>query len=166
MRKLGKKGSILDLIFIAVGLIVFAVATLLAFKIMSEFNDNVQANADIPTEAKTASNTLEGDYSGILDKSFLFICIGLAIGALILASLVRVHPIFFVFYLIALVFIIFMSGVFSNIYQTMAETPQLSTQADELVMISSIMEFLPFIIGIFGFILAGVMFKLWSNEQI
>ena len=66
-----KKGSLIDMIFIAVGLVVFAVAVLISFKVVSEFNTNIQANADIPTEAKTAVNTLEGHYSGVLDKTFL-----------------------------------------------------------------------------------------------
>lgn len=161
--KANKKGSLVDLIFIAVGLFVFAVSTLLAFVIYDRFNDNIQANTEIPTEAKTSSSELQSYYSGVLDNSFLFICVGLGIGAIILASLVRVHPIFFPFYIIALLFVIFFCGIFSNIYQEMASTTQMATEAAQLTFITQILSYLPLIIGIFGTILAMVMFKLWSN---
>lgn len=165
MRRHNKKGSLIDLIFIAVGLFVFAVATLLAFKIYDGINTQIQAHSDIDSNGKDAANRLEGYYSGVLDNSFLFVCIGLAIGAFIMASLIRVHPIFFPFYIIALVFVIFFCGIFSNIYQTMAQDAQLATQAEQLLFISSILNYLPLIIGVFGTILALVMFKLWSNAQ-
>lgn len=164
--KRNKKGSLIDMIFIAVGLLVFGMAVLISFKVVSEFNDNVQANADIPTSAKTAVNSLEGHYTGVVDKSFLFLAIGMAIGAFILASLVRVHPIFLPFYFIALVFVIFFCGIFSNIYQEAAAATQLSAQADQLVVITYILEYLPFIVGVLGTLLALLMYKLWSNSQL
>lgn len=164
-NKMNKKGSLIDIIFIMVGLLVFASAVLISFKVVSEFNDNVQASDAVPTEAKAATGSLQGHYTGVLDKSALFLAIGMAIGAFILASLVRVHPIFMPFYFIALVFVIFFCGIFSNIYQEMAETPALAAQADSLVIISYILEYMPFIVGILGTILAIVMYKLWSNSQ-
>lgn len=161
-----KKGSIIDIVFIAIGLLVFAITVLFGFKIVSEWNDNIAANPNIPIEAKVSTDRLMDTYSGTIDRSFLFLAVGLAIGAFILASLVRVHPIFLPFFFIALVFVIFFSAVFSNIYQGMAENAALSAQADQLIFISNILTFLPFIVGIFGGILAIVMHKNYSDNNI
>jgi len=165
-KKMGKKGSLIDLIFIAIGLLLFAVVTLVAFKITSEFNDHIQTNDAIPAVAKDSTSTLVGHYSGTLDKSFLFLCIGMAMATFVLASLVRIHPIFIPFFIIALLFVIFFAGIFSNLYQEMAATPELAAQAEQLVFISHILTYLPFIVGILGTILCIVMYKLWNNAQI
>lgn len=138
----------------------FGVVVLISFKIVTEFNTNIQANADIPANAKTATTSLLGYFPGVIDHMFLFLTIGLALVSLALAALVRVHPIFLPFFLIALGFVIFFSGLFSNIYQTMAANAVLSTEAAQLTFISHILEYLPIIVGVFGTILMVVLYKL------
>jgi hypothetical protein len=165
LRK-SKRGSLLDLIFIVIGVLVFASSVLIGAKITGAWSDKVATMDGMPAEAITSSSTLSSHYSGVVDHTFLLLVIGLSVGAFILASLVRVHPIFLPFFMIALVFVIFFAGVFSNVYQGMAENAALSSTADSLVFISNIMTYLPFIVGILGSVLALVMFKLWSNAQL
>jgi Flp pilus assembly protein TadB len=160
-----KKGSAIDLIFIAMGITIFAIVVLFGFKITSVFNDHIQADANIPTEAKDSTTTLLNDYSGVIDNSALFLLVVLAIGAFVMAGLVRVHPMFIPLYIIMLVLIIFFCGVYSNIYQGLAEDPNLAAEANQLVLITWILTYLPFIVGIFGFILMFIMYKLWQNEM-
>jgi len=160
-----KKGSLIDMVFIVIGLLVFTTSVLMGAKIAGEWSDKVALMPGMPAEAVASSAAMSAHYSGVVDHTFLLLTIGLAMGAFVLASLVRVHPIFLPFFLIALVFVIFFAGVFSNVYQGMAENAALSSTADELVFISNIMTFLPFIVGILGSVLAVVMFKLWSNAQ-
>lgn len=162
MLRKNKKGSALDLIFIGVILLFFAVVLLVGFKVSSEFNTQVQSQAGMPTEARTASSTLVGYYPGVIDNMFLLLSIGLAIAVLILAALVRIHPIFVPLYIISLIFFIFLSGVFSNIYQEMAASPELATEAAQLVITSHILEYLPLIIGIIGTILMVIQYKTWK----
>jgi uncharacterized membrane protein len=77
---------------------------------------------------------------------------------------VRRHPVFFVFFVIILAIILFVSGAFSNVYQEMANNPDLADVAAQLTFIDNIMTYLPFIIGIFGFLLAIVMYKNWQQN--
>ena len=121
---------------------------------------------NIPTEAKEASTKLVGYYPGIVDKTFLLFAVGIAIATLALAALVRIHPIFIPFYFIGLVVVIFMSGLFSNIYQQMAANSQLATEATQLLFITRILETLPLIVGVFGIILMAIMYKLWRADQL
>lgn len=137
----------------------------MGFKIQTEFDNQIQGMSGIPTEALTASTSLTGQFSTTIDNSFLFVLIGTSIVALILASLVRIHPIFIPLFIIVWVFIIFISGGLSNVYQAMAADPQLIAQANQLTFVSNIMNNLPLIIGVLGMLLMIVMYKLWSNDQ-
>ena len=163
-RNKNKKGSLQDVSLIGAMLLIAAVAVLIGFKVSNEINTKIQDNDVLggmagATEAKNAMNNVNNLYSGVIDNSFLLLAVGLGVIAIIFAMLVRVHPVFFVFYVILLVITIFLSGIFSNIYTKMAENPAMVDVAMQLVFVSHIMAYLPFIIGIFGFLIATVMYK-------
>ena len=160
-RKIYKKGGLPDIAFWAILLLFFAVVMLVSFKVVAEINTNVQGMDQIPANAKTATTFLEGTYPGIIDNTFLFLAIGIMLVSLILAALVRVHPIFIPIFWIALLLVIFFSGVLSNIYQEMAANPQLIAQADQLTFISNILNILPILVAVAGHILLFVMYKLY-----
>jgi len=164
-RKLlkNKKGSILDLIFIGVFCLVFAFMILIGFKITTEINTQVQGMADIPVEAKTASSSLLGEYTGSLDYGFLFFFVGLSIGVLILAAMVRIHPIFIALYIVGLVFVVFFAGIFSNIYQEMADSAEFTALSSQLVMIDKVMTFLPLFVAVVGTLLCVIMYKSYED---
>ena len=89
-----RKGSIQDILFIAGTLLVFAVIFLIGFTIQSHLDDFIQGDSTITTEGKTASTNIKGNYPGVIDNMFLVFFIFLAISSIILAALVRIHPIF------------------------------------------------------------------------
>ena len=165
-----KKGSLQDVIFIAVNLLLVAIVVLIVFKISNSFNDEIQTSTTIDkyggaTDARNAMGTMNSHFSGALDNSFLFLVIGLAVVTIGLAVAVRIHPVFFIFFLIGLIVIIFVCGVMSNIYQEMAEQPELAAEAAQLVFITNIMRFLPFIIGTLGFIISIILYNNWSSNR-
>ena len=169
-KRINKKGSILDVFRIGVMLLVFAVGILMSYKVMDEVNSKFQNNPTLDkmvgaNDSKDAMNKVTSYFPGVIDNSFLFLTIGLVIVALILAMLVRVHPVFFVFYFVFMVFFVFLSGIFSNIYQGMADTATMSEVAANLTFTSHILEFLPFIVGIVGFLIALVMYKTYESGQ-
>lgn len=164
MARKNKKGSLDDLVYI-IGVVLFlAMALLVMGKWTDQFNNNIQALDVIPTEGKTAVNQVNDLYGGVLDNAFLFLTLGLAVVALIFAMLVIVHPVFIVFYIIMLTVVVYVSGAVSNVYQTAAADPSLAGMAAKLVWTSHILQFLPFIVGVLGFILAIVMYKNWSER--
>ena len=165
-----KKASIQDVLYIIIMIVVITVGTLLVYKIHNEINLKFQENEDITTRGKTAMNQLEGIYTGVLDNTFMLLVIGLCIVAVALAAMVRIHPVFIVFFIILLVIIVFLAGVFSNVYQKVASDSQMvdandSTVylADRLVFMSYTMQFLPFITGIIGFMMAFIMYRSWQQ---
>jgi len=167
LRK-GKKGSIQDLVLVMSILLTISIVTLIAFKVSDSLNEQISTDAsiakyDINGDARQSMSRINALYPNVIDNSFLFLTVGLAMVALVLASLVRIHPIFFIFFLFILVIIIFMCGVFSNIYQGMAEQPELVDLAASLIFTTNIMRFLPFIVGTIGMVLSIVMYKTWQN---
>ena len=162
-RTLNKKGSVLDLILIGVFCLAFAFSVLIGFKISTEINGVIQTNADIPTEGKTAATSLLGDYTSTLDYGFFFFIVGLSIGVLILAALVRVSPIFIPLYIIGLLIVIFLSGVFSNIYQGLADSAEFASLASQLLFIDKTMTFLPWFVAVVGTLLCIVMYKSYQD---
>ena len=161
-----KKASLQDIIFIGAALLGFAIVTLIVFKLSSEmkikFEDNPTINST--TRAIDSFSRINELYPTVIDNAFLYLTVGLAIVSLVLVSMVRIHPIFFIFFLFLFIIVIILCGVFSNIYQKIAMQPDMADIAAKLVFTSHIMEFLPFILGILGFLLAIIMYKAWSNE--
>jgi len=163
--KQNKKGSVQDLLLIGVSLFVLSLVVLICFRISTSLNTEFQANDDIDSYGKAAHQQITNMYPGIIDNSFIFVTVILSIGALILAALVRVHPIFLPIYIIAWIFVIFMCSIFSNAYQEMAANPDLSALAAQMTFMNQIMTTLPFIVGIVGALLAIVMYKAYRSEQ-
>ena len=166
--KLGKskKGSMMDVLYIALILIFFGIVLLISSKVSGEFNDQIQgmATANMPTEAKVAASAVNSNYSGTFDNVFLFLTVGLAIAALVLAALVRVHPIFIPFFFIIWIIIVFLCGVLSNIYQTMAENANLAAEASSMTFIYHILTYLPLIVGVIGIMMMVVLYKIYQVD--
>ena len=163
--KRNKRGSIDDLVYIIGTLLAVGLLILLYGKFTDEFNTAIQANEDVPDDGKVAVSQINDLYGGAIDNGFLFLALGLCIAAMVMAMLVIIHPVFFVFYLIILTIVIFVSAAMSNIYQEAASNPELADIAAKLVFTSHILTYLPYITGVFGFILAIVMYKKWDEAQ-
>jgi len=162
-----KKGSLIDVMFIGIALTFFAIVVLVGLKIATEFEDNIDSNELFAAgEARENVENVRVKYTNTIDNTFLFLMIFLAISTLVLAALVRVHPMFIPFYFIGWVLVIFLSGILSNIYQSMAADANLAAIANELTFMSNIMIALPIIIGVFGMILMVCMYKLHQNAQV
>jgi len=159
-----KKGSLADISMIGVVLLFLSILLLVGFKVTSELNDRFQASPIPDAKGKASSAQLTDYYPGVIDNTFLFFAVGLAMVTLMLAAMVRVHPIFIPFFFIGLIVLIFLTGIFSNIYQEMAADSNLAGYAAELTFTTTLMENLPLIVGVFGILLMIVMYKLWSVQ--
>jgi len=160
-----KKGSLIDIMYIGVVLLFFAIVVTIGLKIATETKNNIDINPIfVDGQSREAIGEVTTKYTNTIDNTFFFLAIFLALGTLVLASLVYVHPIFIPFYFIGWVLVIFFSGILSNIYQTMAADTNLIAITDQLVFIKGILTALPIIVGVFGILLMVVMYKLRGNQ--
>jgi len=163
--KINKKGSLIDILFMGVALLFFAIVVLVGLNIATKFQDNINDNPIFEDgEARNAVGNVVVKYTNTIDNTFLYLTIFLAIATLVLASLVLIHPMFIPFYFIGWVLVIYFSGVLSNIYQAMAADTNLIAVAEQLTFMTNILTILPMIVGCFGCLLMVVMYKIRSNR--
>lgn len=164
-RRLRKnKRGVADLVYVVLAAMALGILMLVFFKITSSFDTQVQASSSVDSFGKAASTQMVAHFPGIIDNIALFLVIGFCILALVLASLVRVSPIFFPFFLLALVFVLVFSAIASNIYQEMAASSDLAAEASQLTNIGLLLTYLPKIIAVFATLLAIVMYKAGGND--
>jgi hypothetical protein len=163
--KKNKRASLGDLAYIIYVIAGFSLLLLIFGTLNNAWNDKMQALPNMPDAGKTAQTKINNLYSGVLDNSVLFLVIGMCIAALVLAMMVVIHPVFFVLYFILLGVVIYVGAVGSNMYQYAASEPSMQAMAERLVMTSYVCQYLPFLIGAFGFLIAIVMYKSWRNTN-
>lgn len=163
---MNNKGSLADIAFIGVVLLAFSMFVLIGFKISNEFNDKVQDMNEVPDAGKNAMANINSHFPGIMDNSALLLVIGLAVAAMFLAGMVRIHPVFFVFFILLLAIIVFICGIFSNIYTQMAANGEMVALAQQLVFTNQIMTYLPMLVGVLGFVLSIIMYKNWKQATL
>jgi hypothetical protein len=160
-----KKATIDDLVYIMVVVATLSIFILISYKVVHTLNANTDLQDKMDSYGKNALSSIDNTYPTALDSSYLLLLVGLCIITLFLAGMVAVHPIFFIFYLVMLVIIVIIGGALSNVYQTFAEDPAFADLASNMTYMSHVMQYLPFIIGVFGFILAIIMYKNWETRQ-
>lgn len=160
-----KKGSLIDIMFIGVVLMFFGIVVLVGLNIAGQFQEKINENPMFNDgESRNAVGNVIVKYTNTIDNTFLFLTIFLALGTLVLASLVIIHPMFIPFFFIGWVLVIYFSGILSNIYQAIAADSNMLAIAGELTFITHILTALPIITGIFGILLMVVMYKIRSNS--
>jgi len=163
--KRSKKGSVQDLLYVGITLFAFAMVILICFRISTSLNTEFQASDKVDSYGKTAHQQITNLYPGIIDNSFVFVTVILSIGTLIMAAMVRIHPVFLPIYLLAWMFVIFLCAVFSNAYGELAAHADMAPLAAQMTFMNQVMTTLPFIIGIVGALLAIVMYKAYRSDQ-
>jgi len=158
MRK-NKKGSIEDLIAIAGILFVFAILSIVGIKVYDQFK-NEQA---LQTNYSNATFEKVGKGIMITDNLIFFVFISLAIVMIILASLVRVHPIFFFITFIVFIIVLFISIIFSNAYEQFSNSTIFSNNSITMTKTNFLLSKLPWFIAGLGFILLVVMYASARN---
>ena len=167
LRKItkSKRASVQDLLFIGVTLFTLSIVILICFRISTSLNTEFQASDQIDPYGKAAHQQITNMYPGIIDNSFIFITVVLSMAALIMAAMVRIHPVFLPIYILAWLFVVFMCSIFSNAYSELAANPDLLALANQMTFMNQVMTTLPFIIGIVGALLAIVMYKARQGDM-
>ena len=163
-RKLGRKGSFYDLIYAGIVVFFFSMMVLIGYRIYAGIDDELQVNDAVSADGRAASNQIRSMFPGVLNNSSILLLAVMCVGTLALASLVRIHPIFILFFIVMLALLIFFCGVWSNVYEEVATQPDMAAYAADLTSIHVVMTYLPLIVGVIGSLLAIVMYKGWQGS--
>ena len=160
-----KKGSIQDIAYFIGMIIAISILFLFGYKMMSALNDGFQASDQITDDGKVAFERINSLYPGVMDNSILIVAAVLMIGTLGLAMMIRVHPIFIIFFMIFLIALVIVAAVCSNVYLGMANTEGMTEFAEGMPIMTFVVGYLPWIVAIFGIILAIFMYKNYSENN-
>lgn len=138
---MNKRGDVYNMLYGMVILFILAVTILIASKVIGNVSSNLSGKL-----GTTGEGILTASQSAITGLNYLFIFIfaGITIALLVGAFLIKTHPIFFfalsfIFFLI----LIILSAQFSNIYESISTSSQLSSEADSFGVQNYIMAHLP-----------------------
>ena len=158
------RGSVLDLFGWMLMLFIIGLFMLLAFylkdQLLSPLKSMLSATAgnpdvDSPRSIVTASET---GFS-ILDNAFLVVTGGIALGAVIMAFVVKAHPALLIISIVLLAIVLVVLPVISNTFRNLATSSQFSSYVDtSLPYTKTIFINFPLFGLVFGFIILVVMY--------
>lgn len=150
--KLGKKGFINDILYILIGLFVFALVLFLVFTFYKGFYDNTIDDPNFAGDASQASLKAGINTLLLFDKLFALAIALLSIGLLITSYYVDSNPLFFVIALIVVAIIIVFAAQLGNAYdevknseglaETVARYPTINLIWSNITVYIAIMSFL------------------------
>lgn len=120
MKITQKQKQIVDVLVIMVVLLAVGLTLVFGKIISSKITDNL-LESDAVQESKenttihTALAKLNGIFN-IIDNGILFLLFGMTITLLVTSWLIPTHPIFFIFNIVGLILLVFISAILSNTY--------------------------------------------------
>jgi len=141
-----KRGSVLDIIYIAVIIFGLAIAGVFVKLVTDKMHDTIptQLNNTSPQGAAVTSAVFSG-FSGMIDWITFAIFIGLLVVLVVTSFMFDSHPVFFWIFLFLSIFIFLLSVIFSNVYQTMETSPQLTSTIASMPRQTFILNYYPYI---------------------
>jgi len=159
---MNRKGSILDLYIWFIILFVVGISILVA----TLLKDNIFPEMKGMMSSQAGSIFDYVDYSfNILDSVFVVVAVGVGLGAVILAFVIKSPPAFLFLSIILFVIALVVMPVFSNTFRSIAASSDFSTIIESYPMTKQIMAYLPlFGLGLGFLILLVTYSKLGGRD--
>ena len=154
------KGSMLDLFFIVVMLFALGLVFIIGYYIKEQMYPAVKQH--LGSEAVSVMEKVEGSMP-TWDYIFLFTTIGLGISTILFAFMIRTHPAFFFFSLIALTFVLMIAPIFSNAFRDIVTTQQFSSISENFPFMLEIFSRYPTWILAIGFLILIAMYAKFKS---
>lgn len=164
--EMNRKGSISDLFYLIIVLVLFAVVSITMWTVMKAWDDGVQAAPDsqFSTEGKEYSGSIRSKFVGIVDNAFMIVFVGIIVAITIGAYFIRIHPSLFWFSIPILAFIIFVAAIYTNFFSGFIAGDLASSAADFTILTFVMNNFVYFMTGTIG-IVAAVLFMKNNTPQ-
>lgn len=157
-----KKGNVQELVFVMAVGIMFIISVLVAFKLNSALNDQIQNLTDMPDEAKDASRIVNERMPGAFDFGFMILFIGLYMVVLVSSWFIDSNPVFFVISLIVLILILVAIALLTNVNQEIVGNSAFSGIIDHFPIIYFVSTHLFKFAIVMG---AGILMALYAKNR-
>ena len=158
-----KKGGITDGIFIVVGIFMIAIIFLLVYVMVSKVNTELQKSSIISQQGKDVANDLMGRYPKLFDNLFLFIVIGFGIAIIAGAWFINSHPALFWISIPILAFIIWLGGLYANIYTEFINHDTISDYSKDFPIMNFVFKNYIVLIMVYILMLAVALYAKQSS---
>lgn len=152
---MNKRGSVIDIVYIVVMLLVLAMVVVIAYKIFNPITDDLATKFPDVQTAQTTHTTIPRmllNYDFILISIFVF---G-TLASVILAFFVESHPVFGVISIILMIIFVLFAGYVSNVYEAFEQSESLQSEVILFPITSFFFAHLPkFMLG--GLILVFIV---------
>lgn len=162
---MNKKGASIDNIWVAIsffGLAIFFIAMIIVWNSLAGLTDEIWSQS--PTAATIKNNTQ--DAVDMFDFILVLVYFGLHLGIIVLAYLLRTHPIIYVVAIILIAVIGILGAELSNAYTNFIDDSEVAAAAADIPITNHILENFPKYEIVWGFITAIVLFGIARFEGI
>lgn len=152
-NKMGQ--GVVELLVATVIIFLFVVITVFGNKVLSDFNDDFQADASISDDSKAVISDLDTRYPTTFDALVPFIYLILLLVCVVAGWLSNTHPVVMIFLLFIVLFLMIVGGILSNAWEDLKVDESLSAVVVGYPMTDYILSHYLFFVGIMGFCLLG-----------
>jgi len=152
-NKRGDLQSMIIIVLIMFGMAVFAIAS---FGVFGDVFTELSALEEMPNESVEAMDTINEKGDGWLDYFIFFTFIAFMLGLIISSIFIPSHPAMMMIVLIGFVVVIFLSTIFSDVFQELFYGEVLAGYTANFPLTSLLFDNLPvilFIVGVITFII-------------
>jgi len=161
---MNNRGSLLDLFYIMIVLVVFVLSTMIAFVVWEEYKGNTNSSSSIQLNTTTfdivsdkADQTLQN-----FDYIFVFLLMGGFIMLIASVFTLQSHPMFFWISLLFLLIMLIIAGVFSNVYDEFSSEEVFEGAKSEYNIMEFVMDRLP---SFMLFMVAAFLIALYGKRK-
>lgn len=159
--RMNRKGTVFDIIPIIILMLILGIGVLIGTNILSEFKvklvDEGGLNSVTAQNILTNANT---NYSVVWDIVIPFIFVGLCIGMIVSAFMVKTYPVFFICSIFMLVLFILVVPVISNAFEQFCN--DLSTECTNYTKTQYIFDYMPVILTMIGVITCITLYAVFK----
>ena len=134
-----KRASVLDAVFIVVIVFVFAIVSVIGYKIFDSANTNLQGS-QISTAGKSIIQNAHDKYVTIFDYGFLAVLFILFIGMIASALFTEVNPVWYILSFFVLIFTIMITGLLGNAFYSFGTNADITSSLSAFTFIPFVMQ--------------------------
>jgi len=159
-----RKANLQDPFWAVAMLLGWAIFFIIMYYVWNQISPELSASlSNAVPEGETSYNVTEmglktKDTIGTYNNMFPLLLVGLLLFVIVSAFFIDSHPVFFFVSLILLMVLVTLGAVFSNLYQSIIETPEFAADAADFGIMNLFMEKLTWIILIIFVIAAIILF--------
>lgn len=164
-----KKGELTDVLYFLITIFILAVGLFILMYITPSISNGLNiAGLNNTAEGASAINSMNSDFSNMINRGFLMLFVGLTISVLITSFMVRTHPIFLFLYILFLVITVLLSFYIGNAFAQMTANPAFAATLAYGTFFTLIMGHIAEItiaIGALSIIIVFAKFSTFGGQQ-